>query len=280
MNAPADTLRTERVLVTPELARQWLLQNRGNRTVRARAVTRLATVIRDGGWQVTHQGVAFMHDGRLADGQHRLMAVVQAGIAVEMMVTWDLGHAQLVAIDNGGASTRDAFDVVGFADGTRVDSHVRGWIMGALELSENGHLMAPAARSVRGARAAIQLHLADAMLLRSAMSGTIGREPPAAVMGALIIARVTDPDAVDAFARAVKTGENLARYSPALALREYLSKSVGHSTGATGREATSLRAFAALDAQLSGQPVKTLRGSTGARDRFLAAWKRSTGGAA
>lgn len=271
VTAPAGVL----TLVTPGMAREWLAANSGNRTVRANAVSRLASVIRGGGWQVTHQGIAFLDDGTLADGQHRLLAIVQAGVAVEVVITRGMTRAQLAAIDGKIAGPRDPFDVVGFADGVRVESHIRGWIMAALELSEHGHLMKPMGRSVAASRAAIASHLSAALALRAGMNGTIGREPPAAVMGSMIIARPSDPDAVGAFLRSVKTGENLARYSPALVLRDYIAKHAGHATGATGRESTSLRTFSALDSYMSGQSIKTLRESAGARDRFVAAWKRA-----
>ena len=89
--------------ITPELATQYLALNRGNRKLSARAVKMLAHEIREGRWQLTHQGIAFDEAGVLVDGQHRLQAVVEAGVPVEMMVARGVQPSEnnLYAIDCG-----------------------------------------------------------------------------------------------------------------------------------------------------------------------------------
>ena len=73
---------------TPQRAADALARcNTGNRTLRTRVVSRYADVIRGGGWKVSPDGIVFAASGRLIQGQHRLSAVVRAGLSVEM-VTW------------------------------------------------------------------------------------------------------------------------------------------------------------------------------------------------
>lgn len=89
---------TQLQLVTPEQARIWLERNT-NRSLRIAKVRAIAKEITDGNWRTTHQGIAFFEDGSLADGQHRLSAIVSAGRAVEMLVTYGMTTQNAEAID-------------------------------------------------------------------------------------------------------------------------------------------------------------------------------------
>jgi hypothetical protein len=111
---------TTLMTVTPTMAASWLAAfNTSNRTVRRRWVDTLATIIKEDKWHVTHQGIAFNCDGTLLDGQHRLMAIVAAGIPVQMMVTRNVDKEAMYAIDQG--KTRSVPDVANTL-GTQIKS--------------------------------------------------------------------------------------------------------------------------------------------------------------
>jgi hypothetical protein len=96
-------------LVTPDMARDWLAANTdGNRNRNYTRVRNLAAIITDGGWKVTHQGIAFDSTGKLTDGQHRLAAIVAANVPVQMFVTF--GIDAFAVIDTG--TPRTAADVL------------------------------------------------------------------------------------------------------------------------------------------------------------------------
>ena len=94
-----DTRQTIEVLIGPELAEDMLTRNTHNRPVRPKHVAELAHDMRLGRWRDTHQGIAFDGHGRLADGQHRLLAVVMAGVAVKMLVTTMVSDEAMGVID-------------------------------------------------------------------------------------------------------------------------------------------------------------------------------------
>lgn len=76
--------------VTPQQAEAWLAKNADfQRKLRDSVVDKYARDMINGQWQLTHQGIAFDAKGRLIDGQHRLAAVVKAGIPVKMLVVKD-----------------------------------------------------------------------------------------------------------------------------------------------------------------------------------------------
>ncbi len=99
--ALAERFETRRVLVTPEMAKEWLSLNENNRPINKVRAELLAQQIRDGKWRVTHQGIAFWDDGALADGQHRLAAIAAGDTPVEVMVTRGINRDSIHAIDSG-----------------------------------------------------------------------------------------------------------------------------------------------------------------------------------
>jgi hypothetical protein len=95
-----DPVQTERRVITPAQALEWLSQKAPNRTLSKPLVGRMARDMSAGRWKITHQGIAFGGDGRLIDGQHRLAAIVAADVPVEMLVTVGLNEGTQVLIDD------------------------------------------------------------------------------------------------------------------------------------------------------------------------------------
>ena len=91
--------------VTPEIAAQYLGNNDGNRNVRTTRVKEISGLIKRGEWKVTHQGIAFARDGRLLDGQHRLLACIDADMPIDIMVTRNLDPSAFKALDLHGKRT-------------------------------------------------------------------------------------------------------------------------------------------------------------------------------
>lgn len=94
-------MRTELVKITPAMAKAMLEKNTSNRRIDERAITKWYRLMLDNDWQVTHQGIAFFDDGTLADGQHRLLAIIRIGRPITFLVTYDLPKSAAMAIDSG-----------------------------------------------------------------------------------------------------------------------------------------------------------------------------------
>lgn len=96
------------VLVTPEIAEDWLTNcNVHNRKLIDSHVEYLANEIRAGRWRLTHQGIAFSANGVLLDGQHRLWAVVLAGMPALMRVFVNQPAETMSVIDTGQRRRND-----------------------------------------------------------------------------------------------------------------------------------------------------------------------------
>lgn len=100
--------------ITPELAESLLENNEGNRQPSKKHVNFLAAQITDGAWKVTGDTIKIAASGRVLDGQHRLMAIVKAGVAVETFVARNVAEETFQVIDTG--KVRSARDVLTIAD--------------------------------------------------------------------------------------------------------------------------------------------------------------------
>ena len=118
-------MKTEVHNVTLIKARDWSEKNlpyqRGesntNRPMSARKVNQYAFDMLKGKWRLTHQGIGFAKSGFMKDGQHRIMAVIQAGeqgatmgdevlppnpkISIPMQVTFGLEDDVFDVLDTG-----------------------------------------------------------------------------------------------------------------------------------------------------------------------------------
>lgn len=104
--------------VTPSLAASYLKHNIStNRTIRKALVDRYAADMKSGHWSPASGSVMFDHLGNLVDGQHRMSAVVQAGITVRMKMESIPEGASLEGIDRGRSRTiGDLLELRGLAD--------------------------------------------------------------------------------------------------------------------------------------------------------------------
>jgi hypothetical protein len=117
----------ELVLITPQLAAEWLGMNvEINRSVRNAKVASIARDIKTGAWRITHQAIAFDWDGKLIDGQHRLRAIVKSEIPTKVWVFRGLDPHCFTVIDSGCARTAsDALKKHGIKNTTAVAAGVR-----------------------------------------------------------------------------------------------------------------------------------------------------------
>lgn len=94
-------MNIKQMTVTPELAKQFLTKNTNNRNVRVDAVRRYSSDMAAGNFALMPFGIAFLKDGTLADGQHRLLAIIDCGIPQEMMVAFDCEPEIVPLTDTG-----------------------------------------------------------------------------------------------------------------------------------------------------------------------------------
>ncbi|TNC26474.1 hypothetical protein [Amycolatopsis alkalitolerans] len=121
-------MRTRIQKITPKKAEEMLAANTANRPLSRPLVRSFAEAMRRGDWRVTHQGIAFDANGVLVDGQHRLAAIIEADLPVELTVFTDVPPDTFDVLDTG--RKRNAADAL------------------AIEGETNSHMLASMLRTV------------------------------------------------------------------------------------------------------------------------------------
>ncbi|MFJ8434340.1 hypothetical protein ACIQ9P_23850 [Kitasatospora sp. NPDC094019] len=123
---PDEDAVPQKLKVTPEIAEIFLSRNSVNRRLDKSHVQALVEAILRGEWQLTHQGIGFDRSGRLLDGQHRLHAIVEAGVPVEMFVWGGLSEDVFPVLDTvKRRSAADALSSTGEKYLTLLSSTIR-----------------------------------------------------------------------------------------------------------------------------------------------------------
>lgn len=87
--------------ITPAKAEKMLDRNTGNRKLRDGVVEKYAADMRDGHWTECIVPIAFYDNGDIADGQHRLWAILESGTTQRFFVLRDLRREAGLNIDTG-----------------------------------------------------------------------------------------------------------------------------------------------------------------------------------
>lgn len=104
------------VIVTPDLAANWLKFNTINRRLSDINRERLGTAMESGTFQFNGDAIRWTTDARLADGQHRLEECVRTGVTFETVVVWGIAPGARITIDRNKRRTlRDHLEIIGEA---------------------------------------------------------------------------------------------------------------------------------------------------------------------
>lgn len=98
------------VLVTPEYAAELLKFNTHNRNLRSSVVDKYARLMRGGEWILVNDAIVISKGNVLLNGQHRLSAVVKAGVSVPFIIYYGAEEEAFDVMDT--AVTRSMGDVL------------------------------------------------------------------------------------------------------------------------------------------------------------------------
>lgn len=241
---------------TPATAQDWLTKNDGNRKVRERDVEKYARDMLAGRFYFTGDPVRRADDGKLLDGQHRLMAIVRAGVTLPLLVVDGLpDHSQLV-MDSGRART--------YADHLGIQGQENYSIVAAtcrfLLLWDHGQ---PVHETHTPTKAELDEFLSNNEGVRDAAAfaahvarlAKVAASPIAAVY--FTAAKRRSTEAVEFFSR-LADGAGLFPGSPIYALRERLIRSRANGERLLGSEIAALIIYA-WNAYVSGRTITRLQ---------------------
>ncbi len=122
-------MRSKVQTITPSKAAELLQANTTNRPLSKAVVRSFSEAMRRGDWVITHQGIAFDVNGVLVDGKHRLAAIIEAEVPVELTVFTDLRVDTFDVLDTG--KRRNAADVLAI-EGEKSSTMLAGTASGRL----------------------------------------------------------------------------------------------------------------------------------------------------
>lgn len=94
------------VLIKPEDAKVYIdYYNKTNRKIEKTRVKRFAKYMTDGEWKSNGETIKILKNGMIADGQHRLSAIVESGIAQTMLIAYDVSEETFKTVDIGKKRT-------------------------------------------------------------------------------------------------------------------------------------------------------------------------------
>lgn len=219
--------------ITPEIAKTMLGENVNNRRISRDNVNLFAREMRNGEWRFNGEAIKFGKDGRLLDGQHRLLAVIAADKPLTTLVIRGLEDETQQTMDSG--KTRTLGDVL----------TLRGEIISFIDQT-------PQLADVLAASRAFRSQSGD--MLTSSMFASLW----------WTFAHI-DTDAANRFFMSLASGANLQADDPILILRNTLMAQP-HKAGRSTRDnrvriaALTIKAW---NKWRKGKPLRQLKFSAG-----------------
>lgn len=240
-------MKTEVQEITATKARALLQNNlqyeRGvegtNRPISKRKVNDYALDMLKGEWKLTHQGIAFAVDGTLKDGQHRLLAIVQAAeegavegetvyppnprIKIKFQVTYGLDEGVFDKLDIGlMRSAGQILAIAGYGNQLHLAAAARLlYLFDNHEFKYWRHVKVTNHQILEVVKAT---DIQEYIPITSQLS-PVGFIAASTTVGYYVCERAYPDGPHLQFIDALKTGANLAQDNPALTLREYMLRS-------------------------------------------------------
>lgn len=201
--------------ITPQKAGEMLKRNNKNRTISKLHVKRLANEIRSGRWKVNGDTICLNGDV-LIDGQHRLHAIIEAGMPIQSFVVDGLPSDVFDTKDTGKRrSHHDTLSVLGKKNTTRLASMLK-----IIDKYNTGKSNKTVYYSNGDIEELLKLYYDAEESLTNIK--TKGLMPPALLDACHYLFSKKDPQLADEFVSAIIKGVGLYEDSPWYRLRERL----------------------------------------------------------
>lgn len=228
------------ILVTPEVATEYLAKNPKNRLLSPYAVASIANQMSAGQWVYDGSPIRFDWDGHLIDGQHRLSAIVLSGQEQTLHIVTGLDPATMVTMDTGRKrSFADTLHMEGKNNSKYLASIVQVAYRWYVLDMRNSMLFGGLGQHGSMALNRVELlefeHLFSPSLSKAADYADQVRRIlpiPPRMIGTLawLLYESRYAAKADEFLNALKDGEGLVKGSPILALRNQFISSRGEKT--------------------------------------------------
>lgn len=243
--------------ITPLKAKALLELNSSNRHTRKGAISQYARDMKAGNWKMTGSPIV-VNGKRLLDGQHRLLACVEAGVPFETVVLYDADESVHFAIDKGMKRTiADELKWLGEVDVAKL-----GAALGQLWKYERGVLQSP---GVNPSAAELVSFLQERPLIRDSVraAGRVNDSVPVPVTpfatAHFLVRTAHGEEIAEAFANKTCYGNELVQGDPILLLRNYAMNVASSRKFRPRSEEWLAVIIKAANYWLLGRTIRTLR---------------------
>lgn len=217
--------------VTPALAERLLARNTHNRRVTFSRVDQYAADMRNGDWQLNGEAIKISSTGQVLDGQHRLMAILEADVDVQVLLITGLPADTQETMDQGrNRSFGDVLKLRGESSCFALAAAVRY----VATYEQHGVPVSTDFRrpmSVKELARSLDRNPEIRDSLKFALTLRRSWLPVSAVAALHYLFSTVSPEDAEDFFRKVCTGENLAATDAAYLLRERLIKEHHDASG-------------------------------------------------
>lgn len=247
------------VEVTPDLAAEILEKNTMNRNISQIMVKRYAMAMQSGEWEQNGQTITIAEDGTVLDGQHRLWAVIEAGMTITFLIVYNVRKEAIATIDSGVTRTfRHVLQIKGSKHASTASSLVKlAWIYDNFdsELADSSAKIA-----VRNPVLEAYYDENKSLIEQAATIADTGcHHFTKSHMGFCIYLFLRkNPGQAEKYAGMLKTGQNLYTGHPLMTLRTKLIDNLMSKHKLTVRE-TAAFYIKAWNAFLKGKDVSVFR---------------------
>lgn len=206
--------------ITPEIAKELLSRNSGNRSISDAHVNRLAKQMASGQFELNGDTIRIAEDGTVIDGQHRLYGCVKSGVSFRSFVVRGLPRKAFLTIDQGKRRSHgDTLSALGEKNGKDISS--------ALKIIERYFTAGlPVGRRSFTNSDMVELldKYPDARNCLGGVSHPKGLFPRSIAIACNYLFRIRDEDLAARFFSELVSGTNLDEDSPIYVLRERLMR--------------------------------------------------------
>lgn len=263
-------MKIKTMLITPKIAEKMLSSNTHNRPVYQLTVDCYARDMRLGLWRPNNQGIGFDINGVLIDGQHRLWAIIQSGVILEMLVVTELPIESQLTVDTGKLrGVGDNLHLIGVDNGNIRSAIVRGLITICTGNKHIGKTSFGLVNKVMDIyRKEIDAVLENRTLIRSLMYSP-------ALSAFTFAAKCYFNEVID-FEIKYFNGENLTAGNPILAFRNYMLRRIDNvRRGGSERNIVSQNALTCLMHHITGNKISVVRHTLAGQDFFYTKQKNT-----
>lgn len=250
------------LLVTPDMAERWLNTNTHNRPLRNHLVQKYAAAMRNGEWKLTPEPIAFSKPYRdangndvketLINGQHRLWAIVESNVPVEMTVWWGCEPDEFLVIDQNAPRTFG--DVLAttrgdLTDHTLIASACTSFLQ--YGMSMNASVRQP---HVDFVMRNFEKEILAVVAYKKKLRKMAGRP----LLSGLVFAQIVNPAMADRIVDQLKDAVGFTDRDPIRALHMFLVEQMNPSTRSTP-DVVHYKTCHALASRLKGDHIKQLK---------------------